>query len=267
MTYPGSGPCEAAAEPEGQEEARRTRAGPLRPCTAKLLTGALRERVDVRGATARAYAAARWCLQRPRRPCRDRPASPGAPRPAERRAASASSTRPPRRRSGAGWWHRDDLRGGTPRPSSGRCVMPTVGRSSSAPRCSARPAPLGWSRAVASTSSTSGRVARARTASSMSRPSRSASRPGEYGAPAAPRRTSCATTWSPRITTAATHAASPALPRPRSPRGKHTQQPPTSRSPTGGRHGSGSRLGELALRVHQRFGVERPHTTIVRHQS
>ena len=84
----------------------------------------------MRGATARAYAAARWCLQRPRRPCRDRPASPGAPRPAERRAASASSTRPPRRRSGADWWHRDGLGGGTPTPSSGRCVMPTVGSSS-----------------------------------------------------------------------------------------------------------------------------------------
>jgi hypothetical protein len=52
--------------------------------------------------------------------------------------------------------------GHPPSATSARCVTPTVGRSSTAPRCSASPARRGWSRPVASTRSASGGCASAR---------------------------------------------------------------------------------------------------------
>ena len=72
-----------------------------------------------------------------------------------------------------------------------RCVTPTVGSPRTAPRWTASPAPLGWSRPVASTSSTSGRTSRAVTAPLNIGPWRSARSPGSYGPPASP----VATTW------------------------------------------------------------------------
>src|SRR3954454_2035010 len=127
-------------------------------------------------------------------------------------------------------------RGQSPSASSGRWVTPTVGRSSSAPRCRARPARRGWSRAVPSTSNTSGTSVSPRTTCSSTGPTRSASSPGSYGAPAAPEETRTATALPSRTTTAALHAASPGRPGPEDPRGKQTQQPPVRTWPTGGRH-------------------------------
>jgi hypothetical protein len=96
-----------------------------------------------------------------------------------------------------------------PRAPRGRWVTPTVGTSSTAPRCRARPAPRGWSRPVASTRSTSGRVHSAATAAARAGPSRSASRPGWYDAPA----TEATTASSTRRRLGNSSVAAPAQPR------------------------------------------------------
>jgi hypothetical protein len=72
--------------------------------------------------------------------------------------------------------------GHEPDATSGRCVTPTLGRSSSAPSCSASPARRGWSRPVPSTSRTSGLRVRAPVTPASSGPRRNASSPGVYGA-------------------------------------------------------------------------------------
>ena len=102
-----------------------------------------RGRGAAHGAVVRECDAARWCWPPPRLRWRGRPAIPdarpgGGPRqPAciqqpTTMSPSRSALVSPRRSSGHPPW-----------ASSGRWVMPTVGRPSSAPRCSANPAPRG----------------------------------------------------------------------------------------------------------------------------
>jgi hypothetical protein len=146
-----------------------------------------------------------------------------------------------------------------PSPASGRCVTPTVGRLRTAPSCVASPALRGWSDPVASTSRASGRTVRPRSAASRRVPMRKASRPGTYGAEASPFRTHWASCSRSRNTTAAAQARSPARPGPVSPRGKHTQQPPTSSGPGGRVHGSGELPASSRCKA-ARASASRGHT-------
>jgi hypothetical protein len=116
--------------------------------------------------------------------------------------------------------------GQSPLAMSGRCVTPSEGTSSIAPRWSASPARRGWSRPVASTISTSGGCDSARTAASSSGPSRSARSPGSYGAPARLSTTAIL----PSVSAAAAQAGSPASPAPRLPRMEQTKHAPSSGS-------------------------------------
>jgi hypothetical protein len=144
--------------------------------------------------------------------------------------------------------------GRSPLASSGRSVTPTVGRSSTAPRCTARPARYWWSRPVALTSSTSGRTGRLRTAASRSGPSRRASRPGAYGAPATPSAVATATSRRPRGDRRSGHPQVAGRARSRHPSGEAGVAPADDKPPVG--RGPRRRPGppELVLHPSQLLG-------------
>lgn len=156
------------------------------------------------------------------------------------RVQTQAATRRPWRSTGA-TSPRSGSTGGAEGPSNPRCVTPIVGRPSAAPRWMARPALRGWSRPVASTSSTSGTDGSSRTAAARIGPSRRARRPGEYDAgtrSATTDRASTSPEWAcRRHVTAPAQARSPGFPGPASPRSNATKHPPTAGSARG-RHWS-----------------------------